>query len=55
MMIFTELQILRQTLELDKQDLRRFENDPQANAESIATVKRNIETKEAKIAFYPAD
>src|ERR1035438_9742217 len=37
MYTFTELQTLRQTHELDKQDLRRFLSDAQPPAESIAT------------------
>jgi hypothetical protein len=51
-MQFTKLQTLRQYLELDKQDLRRFLADRAANAESIDTVKRTVEAKEAKIAMH---
>ncbi len=40
---FTEHQTHRQTLELDKQELRRLLADPIANAESISAVKRNID------------
>ena len=47
--------MLRHALELDKQDLHRFENDPQTNAESIVTVKRIIKEKEATIALFPPD
>jgi hypothetical protein len=52
---FTELQTLRQSLELDKQDLHRFLADPTTPAESIATVKRTIAAKEARIALYAPD
>jgi hypothetical protein len=45
----TELQALRQALVLDQQDLERFNADPITNAESIATVKRIIAEKEARI------
>jgi hypothetical protein len=55
MTTFTELQTLRQTLEMEKQDLRRFLNDPQTYAESIATTKRLIEQKEAKISLFYLD
>jgi hypothetical protein len=51
-MKFTELQVLRQTLELDEQDLLRFLADPTTPAESIAVVRRAIEMKKAKIALY---
>jgi hypothetical protein len=47
----TELQILRQALQLDNQELGRYSIDPQQNTESIATVKRTITEKEARIAF----
>jgi hypothetical protein len=48
-MKFTDLQTLRQNLELDRQDLRRFLADPIANAESITTARRIIAEKEARI------
>jgi hypothetical protein len=48
----TELNNIRRTLEYDKQDLRRFENDPHTPIESIATVKGIIKAKEAKLAFF---
>jgi hypothetical protein len=54
-MTFTELQVLRQTLELDEQDLLRFLADPTTPAESIATVRRTIERKKAEIALYAPD
>jgi hypothetical protein len=50
----TDLQMLRQTLKLDKQDLQRFLADPHTPPESIATVKKAIAEKEAKIALFPA-
>jgi hypothetical protein len=48
---FLEIQTLRQTLERDKQDLRRFLENPGPNAESIVMLKRIIREKEAKIAL----
>jgi hypothetical protein len=48
---FTELQTLRQTIALDKQDLQRFLADRITNAESIATVNQIIAKKEARIAI----
>lgn len=50
-MKFTDLQMLRQTLILDKQDLERFLADPITNAQSVATVRRVIAEKEVKIAM----
>jgi hypothetical protein len=51
----TKIAQLRFEIAHENEDLRRFEQNPEQNAESIGTTKRIIEQKEAEFALYTPD